>query len=46
MLEKPRTNEFSHVKPCDTPWRSDGLRDSFVYRDLGIAAATGRRVIA
>lgn len=38
--------EFSHVKPGDTPWRSDGLRDFFLYRDLGVAAATHGRVIA
>ena len=46
MLEKPLVNEFSHVKPGETPWRSDGLRDFFLYRDLGVAAATGGRVIA
>jgi quercetin dioxygenase-like cupin family protein len=46
MLEKPLVNEFSHVKPGDTPWRDDGLRAFFQYRDLGIAAATGGRVIA
>ena len=40
------TTEFSHVKPGDTPWRSDGLRDFFLYRDLGVAAATHGRVIA
>src|ERR1700761_3839869 len=37
---------FSHVKPGDTPWRSDGLRDFFLYRDLGVAAATHGKVIA
>jgi quercetin dioxygenase-like cupin family protein len=37
---------FSHVKPGDTPWRSDGLRDFFLYKDLGIAAATHGKVIA
>jgi quercetin dioxygenase-like cupin family protein len=37
---------FSHVKPGDTPWRHDGLRDFFLYRDLGIEKATGGRVIA
>jgi len=37
---------FSHVEPGDTPWRSDGLRDFFLYRDLGVAAATQGRVIA
>ena len=42
-LEK---NVFSHVKPADTAWRSGGLRDFFLYKDLGIEAATGGRVIA
>ena len=46
MLDKPLVSEFSHVKPAETPWRSDGLRDFFLYRDLGMAAATGGRVIA
>jgi quercetin dioxygenase-like cupin family protein len=46
MLEKPLVSEFSHVKPGETPWRSDGLRDFFLYRDLGVAGATGGRVIA
>ena len=46
MLDKSRVNTFSHVKPGDTPWRSDGLRDFFLYRDLGVAEATGGRVIA
>lgn len=39
-------NEFSHVKPEDTAFKGAGLRDFFLYRDLGIAAATGGRVIA
>jgi len=38
--------EFSHVKPGQTPWRGDGLRAFFLYRDLGVAAATRGRVIA
>lgn len=38
--------EFSHVKEGDTPFVSEGLRDFFLYRDLGIAAATGGKVIA
>jgi quercetin dioxygenase-like cupin family protein len=46
MLEKPLVSEFSHVKPGETPWRSHGLRDFFLYRDLGVAGATGGRVIA
>lgn len=37
---------FSHVKPGDTAWRGEGLRDFFLYRDLGIAAATHGKVIA
>jgi quercetin dioxygenase-like cupin family protein len=38
--------EFSHVKPGDTDYRSGGLRDFFLYRDLGIADATKGKVIA
>jgi len=37
---------FSHVKPGDTPYTSDGLRDFFLYRDLGVAKATNGKVIA
>lgn len=40
------TTEFSHVKPADKPWRSDGLRDFFLYKDLGVADATHGKVIA
>ena len=39
-------NQFSHVKPGDTEYRSGGLRDFFLYRDLGVAKATGGKVIA
>jgi mannose-6-phosphate isomerase-like protein (cupin superfamily) len=46
MLDKPVVNTFTHVKAGDTPWVGDGLRSFFEYRDLGIAAATGGRVIA
>jgi quercetin dioxygenase-like cupin family protein len=45
MLNKTGTT-FSHVKPTDTHWRSDGLRDFFLYRDLGVEAATHGQVIA
>ncbi len=38
--------QFSHVKPQDTSFEGAGLRDFFIYRDLGIAAATGGKVIA
>ena len=47
MLDKVKSPEgttFSHVKPQDTVFRSDGLRDFFLYRDLGIAEATGGKV--
>lgn len=43
--QSPAT-KFSHVKPADTPWRSDGLRSFFLYRDLGVADATRGKVIA
>jgi quercetin dioxygenase-like cupin family protein len=45
MDTKFRTR-FSHVKPDDTEFRSDGLRDFFLYRDLGISNATNGKVIA
>lgn len=32
--------EFSHLKGTETPFVSGGLRDFFLYRDLGIAQAT------
>lgn len=38
--------KFSHVKPEDTEWKSDGLRDFFLYKDLGIKDATDGKVIA
>jgi mannose-6-phosphate isomerase-like protein (cupin superfamily) len=37
---------FSHVRPDDTPYRGEGLRSFFEYRDLGIANATSGKVIA
>ena len=46
MLDKPIVNPFSHGKPEDRPRVSDGLRSLFEYRDLGVADATGGRVIA
>jgi quercetin dioxygenase-like cupin family protein len=38
--------EFSHVRPGDTAFNEGGLRDFFLYRDLGIAKATDGKVIA
>ena len=45
MLDRTAT-KFSHVKPGDTDFVSGGLRDFFLYRDLGIADATHGKVIA
>ena len=45
-VKAPTPTLFSHVKPGDTPFKSDGLRDFFLYRDLGVAAATGGKVLA
>ena len=45
MLDRT-TTLFSHVKPEDTSFKTDGLRDFFLYRDLGIAEATHGKVIA
>ena len=45
MLDRT-TTKFSHVKPGDTDYVSGGLRDFFLYRDLGIAEATHGKVIA
>src|SRR5437868_15086189 len=45
MLQKAQM-KFSHVKPGDTEYCLGGLRDFVVYRDLGIADATGGKVIA
>ncbi|MDR3462593.1 MAG: cupin domain-containing protein [Beijerinckiaceae bacterium] len=41
-----RGNVFSHVKEGDTHFKLGGLRDFFEYRDLGVAKATGGKVIA
>jgi quercetin dioxygenase-like cupin family protein len=38
--------KFSHIREGDTKYESGGLRDFFLYRDLGIADATGGQVIA
>jgi quercetin dioxygenase-like cupin family protein len=38
--------DFSHVKPEDTQFLPGGLRDFFVYRDLGVAKATRGKVVA
>ena len=38
--------DFSHVKAGDTQFLPGGLRDFFLYRDLGVAKATRGKVIA
>jgi uncharacterized RmlC-like cupin family protein len=45
MNQHAVVSKFSHVKPGDTEFNGGGLRDFFLYRDLGIAAATGGQVI-
>ena len=45
MLDRTLTT-FSHVKPDDTQFRGDGLRDFFLYRDLGVAEATRGKGLA
>ena len=45
MLDKT-SMKFSHVKPTDTDFTGEGLRDFFVYRGLGIAEATAGKVLA
>jgi quercetin dioxygenase-like cupin family protein len=46
VANDPDTTTFSHVKLGDTAYLPDGLRDFFLYRDLGVAAATNGKVIA
>lgn len=45
MLNKTAM-KFSHVKPGDTDFKEEGLRDFFIYRDLGVAEATAGKVLA
>jgi len=45
-IDKAQKTTFSHVKEGDTPYLHGGLRDFFLYRDLGIAKATNGQVIA
>ena len=39
------TTRFSHVRPGDTQPRGTGLRDLFLYRDLGVEKANAGRVL-
>ena len=45
MLDKTGTL-FSHLKSDDKPYAAGGLRDFFLYRDLGIAEATVKSHLA
>ena len=45
MLNKT-SMKFAHVKPGDTVFKGEGLRDFFLYRDLGVAEATAGKVLA
>jgi mannose-6-phosphate isomerase-like protein (cupin superfamily) len=45
MNQHTVVSKFSHVKPGDTEFKEGGLRDFFLYRDLGIADATSGQVI-
>lgn len=45
-IELRKDTEFSHVKSGDTQYLKGGLRDFFLYRDLGVAKATHGKMIA
>jgi quercetin dioxygenase-like cupin family protein len=40
------STKFSHSKASEAEFKSGGLRDFFLYRDLGVADATHGKVIA
>jgi len=46
MMDTSLQTKFTHVKLGDTQYVEGGLRDFFVYRDLGVAKATHGKVIA
>jgi mannose-6-phosphate isomerase-like protein (cupin superfamily) len=46
MNTHTEVTKFSHVREGDTEFELGGLRDFFLYRDLGIKDATGGQVIA
>ncbi len=45
MLDRTAT-KFSHVKTGELEFKPGGLRDFFLYKDLGVAEATNGAVIA
>ena len=46
VTEAPSTTDFLHTKAADTQFLPGGLRDFFLYKDLGVAKATHGKVIA
>lgn len=40
------TTKFSHIKGSEIEFKGGGLRDFFLYKDLGVADATHGRVLA
>ncbi len=46
ILARAEETKFSHVREGETPYVSGGLRDFFLYRDLGVKDATNGQVIA
>ncbi|MEI7496255.1 MAG: cupin, partial [Betaproteobacteria bacterium] len=46
VTEAPSTTDFVHTKVADTQFLPGGLRDFFLYKDLGVAKATHGKVIA
>ena len=40
------STKFSHSKASEAEFKSGGLRDFFLYRDLGVADATHGKVVA
>jgi quercetin dioxygenase-like cupin family protein len=44
--DRTMTTKFSHSKAADSEFLPGGLRDFFLYRDLGVAAATNGKVVA
>ena len=46
IAETTSDTEFSHVKKEDSQFLPGGLRDFFLYKDLGVAKASKGKVIA
>ena len=46
VTEAPSTTDFVHTKVADTKFLPGGLRDFFLYKDLGVSKATHGKVIA